>query len=305
MNHNVGIIILNWNSYDLTHSCLLSLEKLHIEELNTTIYVVDNGSTDDSCERLSKNHPEAIIINNHKNVGFTGGNNIGIRRAFEDGCLYFWILNNDTIVHPDSLKELIAAFKRPKTGISVSKIYFSRGREYHQNRYKVSEKGRVVWYAGGVIDWKNMYGTHRGVDEVDQGQYDEAIETDYATGCSFITNRAVIEKVGVFDERYFAYYEDMDFSLRVKKHGFKIWYAPKSIVWHINAGSTSRPGNAFQQYYQIRNRFLIGITYAPIRTKIALMKEGIRILFSDSKPKRLGILDAFIGLYGKRYQWTK
>jgi GT2 family glycosyltransferase len=305
MDKKVGIIILNWNSFDITKECLLSLQKLDIHGLTVTVYLVDNASTDNSGSKLHDHFPKIKYIQNEENLGYTGGNNRGMKQAIIDGCTHIWILNNDTVVDRQALLALVNQIENPKVGIAVSKIYFARGHEFHADRYKPSERGRVFWYAGGVIDWKNMYGSHRGVDEVDTGQYNKESETQYATGCSFLVKQTVLSKIGLFDDRYFAYFEDMDLSLRVQNAGFTVLYVPSSIVWHINAGSTTRPGNSFQQYYQIRNRLLIGLEYAPARTKLALIREGISLLFSDKTVKKQAVIDAFLHRFGKQYIWKK
>lgn len=305
MQQKVAIIILNWNSYDVTQDCLRSLSKIDIQGILPMVYVVDNASSDGSAEKLVQRFPDIQLLQNTDNLGFTGGNNVGITKGLEDGCDFFWILNNDTTVDRYSLSSLLDAMKDESVGIAVSKIYFSRGHEYHYHRYKPSQRGRVIWYAGGRIDWQNMYASHRGVDEVDDGQYNREEETEFATGCSFLIRKKVVKKIGMFDDRYFAYFEDIDLSLRVKRAGFFIRFVPDSIIWHLNAGSTSRPGNSFQQYYQTRNRFLTGMLYAPPRTKFALIREGVRLLIWGTKAQKQGISHAFLGVYGKQYLWKK
>jgi len=301
----VALIILNWNGKEDTLRCLASVEKLLKKNIVLQTFVVDNGSTDGSVDEIRKKFPFVWIIQNHENVGFTGGNNTAIHVALKENADYFWILNNDTVVEKYSLAELVDVFDDPTVGIATSKIYFMKGNEFHYKRYKENERGKVLWYAGGIIDWNNVYGSHRGVDEVDHGQYEDIVETDYATGCSMMIARKCIETVGMFDNRYFAYVEDMDLSLRVKKFGWKILFVPTSILWHKNAGSTDRPGNDFHQYYMTRNRLIFGLTYAPIRTKVALLKESLRFVLAGSVRQKQAIMDTLFKKFGRQYLWKK
>ncbi len=305
LEKKVALIILNWNGKENTLACLASVEKLIKKNLSLEIFVVDNGSTDGSAEEIKKQFPQVHLILNKENTGFTGGNNKAIRKAIANNADFVWLLNNDTTVEKYSLVELVDVFDDPTVGIASSKIYFMKGYEFHHARYKDKERGKVIWYAGGMIDWNNVYGSHRGVDEVDHGQYEDIIETDFATGCSMMMTRKCVETVGVFDDRYFAYLEDMDLSLRVKNLGWKILYVPTSIIWHKNAGSTDRPGNDFHQYYMTRNRLIFGLTYAPFRTKIALLRESLRYVLAGTARQKQAISDTVFKKFGRQYLWKK
>ncbi|MEK9143668.1 MAG: glycosyltransferase family 2 protein [Patescibacteria group bacterium] len=287
----VAIILVNWNGKKDTLACLASLKVLSPQSSVLSTIVVDNDSTDDSVAVIKKNFPDIEVIKNNKNLGFSGGNNVGIRRALEWGADYVWLLNNDTSVDKNSLTALVDAFADRRIGIAGSKIYFAPGREFHKARYADKERGRVLWYAGGLIDWENMYASHRGVDEVDNGQYDRTQETPFVTGCSMMVKREVFGKIGLLDEKFFAYLEDLDFCLRAKQVGYKLFYVPQSIIWHNNAGS-SGVGSATHQYYMTRNRLIVGMRYAPVRTKVALIREGIRFILSGPPIRRKAILDA-------------
>lgn len=282
------VVIVNWNGKKDTLECLGSLK-------NVSIIVVDNASFDGSVEAIRKQFPKVEIIQNSENLGFTGGNNVGIKNALNDGADFVWLLNNDTTVDKNALMSLINVFDDASVGVAGSKIYFSADREFHKDRYKKSELGNVLWYAGGLIDWQNMYASHRGVDEVDHGQYDQLEETPFITGCSMMVKKEVFEKIGFLDEKFFAYLEDLDFCLRAKSAGYKLLYVPRSIVWHKNA-SASGVGSDTHQYYMTRNRLLVGMRYAPLRTKIALLKEGMRFTFL----RRRAYFDALLGRYGKQ-----
>jgi GT2 family glycosyltransferase len=146
-----------------------------------------------------------------------------------------------------------------------------------------------------------MYASHRGVDEVDHGQYDTEEETPFVTGCSMMIRSSVFDRIGILDDRYYLYLEDLDFCLRAKKAGFTLRYVPSSVLWHVNAGSSARPGNPLQQYYQTRNRLLLGFRYAPMRTKIALLREAVRFLLTGSAVARKAVIDWFTGRFGNRF----
>jgi GT2 family glycosyltransferase len=134
---------------------------------------------------------------------------------------------------------------------------------------------------------------------VDKGQYEKVEQTDFASGCCEMIKREVLEKVGVFDERYFLYYEDNDLSQRAKKQGFKVFYQPKAILWHLNAGSTGGSGSILQDYYITRNRLLFGFKFASPRAKIALVRESLKLIFAGRPWQKKGALDFYLRRFGK------
>ncbi len=296
----VFVIIVNWNGWKDTLVCLSSLAKVGNRYGELSIVVVDNGSTNDSVERIRAKFPRITLLSTGKNLGFTGGNNFGIRYALKHGADFVWLLNNDTFVDRNVLS-FVSAFDDPNVGICGSKIYFAPGHEFHQDRYTDKQRGKVIWYAGGIMDWDNVYASHRGVDEVDHGQYNKTEETPFISGCSMIIKREVLDRIGFLDDRYYLYLEDLDLCLRVLRAGYKLLYVPTSVLWHVNAGSSGRPGNPLHEYYFTRNRLLLGFRYAPVRTKIALFREAIRFLSSGSPVRKKAVLDAFAGRFGNRF----
>ncbi len=298
----IAVIIVNWNLKEDTLECLTSLSALNLKDIKLLTIVVDNGSTDGTVAAIKKKFPKVTLIENKTNLGFTGGNNAGIDYALNKNAEFVWLLNNDTVVNEYTLQELLKVFE-DGVGIAGSKIYFYRGREFHNERYQPGERGKVIWYAGGNIDWKNMYGSHYGVDAVDIGQFNKVTETDFVTGCSMMISAKAFEKIGKLDEKYYLYLEDLDFSLRAKRAGFKLVFAPGSVVWHKNAGSSSGPGNLLHEYYFTRNRLLIGMRYASPRTKLALMREAAKFLITGSKVTRQAIADALTGRFGESDKW--
>ena len=299
MTPTIFIIILNWNGKKNTLQCLESIKHLQTWDLELKTIVVDNGSEEEL--RIENSELRMIkLIRNKENLGFAGGNNVGIKYALENGADYILILNNDTLVDSSLVEELLeVAAQGEHIGIVAPKIYFVKGYEFHKDRYKEPEREKVFWYAGGIMDWANVIGKHRGVDEVDWGQYDTVEETDFASGCCMFIRREVIEKIGMFDEKYFLYYEDSDLCEKTKRAGFKIMYAPKAFLWHKNAGSVGGSGSMLQDYYITRNRMRFGMRYASFRAKIALIRESINLLFKGRQWQRLGVLDFYRQRFGK------
>lgn len=298
---NIFISILNFNGEKNTLECIESLKKISIFSWRVTILVIDNGSSEKL--KIYDNRfgdIELKVIKNKTNLGFSGGHNIGIKYALENRADFIVILNNDTFVDKNFLEELLKASNGDEEiGIMVPKIYFAPGFEFHKKRYKKEEVGKVFWYAGGEMDWKNVIGHHRGLDEVDRGQYDKVEKTELATGCCMMINKEVFASVGKFEEKYFLYYEDSDLSIRCKKKGFKIIYVPKSIIFHKNAGSAGGSGSKLQDYYITRNRLFFGMQYAPLRAKIALFKESLNFLISGRYWQKRGVLDFYSGRLDK------
>lgn len=303
----VSVIILNYNGGTNTLESLDSLVKITISDFNLLVIIVDNNSTDGSLKKIQdfvdKNSNPKIqfkIIENKENLGFAGGNNQGIKFGLSEGSEYFVVLNNDTRVDRDLIKYFLDAVKEnDKTGIVVPKIFFEKGFEYYRDKYKSDQRGKVIWYAGGIIDWNSVTGKHIGVDEIDNGQYDMKKETEFATGCCFLVSKKVLEKVGFFDEKYFLYYEDADLSERVKKEGYKIIYYPKAFIWHKNAGSAGGSGSALQDYFITRNRLLFGLKYGKFKAKAFLVKESLKLLLKGRKWQKRGVKDFYFRKLGK------
>jgi len=295
----VFLVILNWNGGEMTLDCLQSLEGIKSDGFSVEVIVVDNGSTDDSVERIRKTEPKVKIVENKKNLGFAEGNNVGIRYALENRADYICLLNNDTRVDPDFLVELFkVAQSDKKIGLIGGKIYFEKKYEFFKDKYKDSQRGKVIWYAGGLIDWNNVYASHRGVNEVDTGQYDQTVETEYISGCLMFGAREMFRKAGLFDKRYYLYFEDVDLSQRIRKEGFKLIFYPKAKIWHLNSGS-SGSGSSLHDYFITRNRLLFGMKYASLRSKIALIKESLELLKNGRKWQKIGVRDFYFRRYGK------
>ena len=229
----VCIIILNWNNYQDSIDCIESLKAL--SKKNFKIVVVDNCSTDDSFQKLMRyaNTNKDIFISvyqSHKNGGYAYGNNYGINIALEDTNIhYIWILNNDTIVEPNSLESLIKKIQSDyQIGICGSTLIYEHDR-------------RKVQAIGGMYNKWLGTSSHVLNGELYSNQLcvlHERLELDYIVGASMLVTREFINKVGLLDERYFLYCEDLDWSTRAKRNSFKIAYAPDSIVYHKEGRTT-------------------------------------------------------------------
>lgn len=297
----LGIVILHFRNLENTKECLTSIcNVIPVEDLSVHIFVIDNHSD----EKFPQNTPQCglgkvEVIRSSTNLGFSGGMNKGIAHALENGCDFVLTVNNDTVFDKSFLKHTMEYVTEEDAGIFVPKIYFYPGAEYHYDRYKKEDRGKVIWFAGGKMDWDNLLPSHIGVDEVDHGQFDKQIKMDFATGCCMIYPRHVLETLGTFDDKYFLYFEDVDLSLRYKKHKKKLVFMPKAIIWHKNAKSTGGAGSKLQDYYSTRNRLLLGSRFASFRTNLALFKESIKLLLTGREWQKKGIKDYFLQRFGK------
>jgi len=295
----VVIVTVNYNTKKDTISLIKSIKRIKREDFFLETVVVDNGSKE--ILSLPKEfEKDTLLIRSEKNTGFSGGYNIGIKKALEKDADYVLIVNNDTVVDPLMIKNLLKVLESDKKiGVVTPKIYFAKEHEFHKDRYSKDELGKVFWYAGRRTDWANVTSIHRGVDEVDKGQYDKVEKTEFASGCCMLFKREVLEKVGMFDDKFFLYYEDADLNERIKKKGYDIYYVPEAVLVHVNAASSGGAGNPLQDYYITRNRMLFGIRYAPLRSKIALIRESLRILRNGRPWQKKGIVDFYKGKFGK------
>ncbi|OGU10783.1 MAG: hypothetical protein A2075_06425 [Geobacteraceae bacterium GWC2_58_44] len=201
----VTIIVLNWNGSSHTVSCLTALAKTTYPNYN--IVVVDNGSSDDSVVRIRSSFPDIRIVETGRNLGYAGGNNVGIRHALAHGADYVWILNNDTVVVTECLQRMVVAAESDKSiGMVGSKIYYL-------------DAPQTIWYAGGTVDLKLGCTWHIGKDEPDHGNHDAPGETEFITGCSVLVRRQLVEAIGLMDENYFLYFEDVDWSMKARQAG--------------------------------------------------------------------------------------
>jgi GT2 family glycosyltransferase len=238
----VYTILINFNGWQDTVACLESCEGLAYEP--NRVLVVDNGSTNDSVARLRGRFPELSLVETGRNLGFAGGNNAGIRIAMEAGAEFVWLLNNDTVVDPAALAELVAACQEDDAiGIVGSKIHYM-------------DRPTTLWFAGGEISPLWGWTRHRGEGGADTVQRSVPAEVDFITGCSLLARTDVIGRSGPMREDLFLYWEDVEWCTRTRKGGWKILYAPASRVWHKLGASTPGEASAVRWRYEGRNRML-------------------------------------------------
>ena len=265
----VAIIIVNWNGYALTKACLDSLKDLHYTNFQTVL--VDNGSVDGSGEKLKSEFPEIELLSSIENVGFTGGNNLGIQWALDHLFDQVLLLNNDTLVEPDFLNPLVSFLEQnPDYGAVQPKIMLEAERD-------------KLWNAGGgYFRWLEMTWSI-GIGQLDKGQFDQEKDTPWITGCAFLVSSAAIRQAGMLDNRFFAYYEDVEWSFRIKKSGFRLRYLPQSKIYHVAGGSSKKTKTKegiippIIHFYRTRNHlFLIRSHSSPISFGLSLMYQTLR-----------------------------
>lgn len=289
----LAFIVIHYGSSQITLDCLKTLAKQ--SKQNFKLFLVNN-----STEKLFQNKIKDLffsLIEPKSNLGFASGNNLALRQAYKEGFEYIILLNNDTLLPSDFSRKLESLARLSSADLFSPKIYFAKGFEYQRDRYKKNEKGKVIWYAGGIIDRQNFYAKNRGIDEVDTGQYNKKGETGFVTGCCLVIKKHVLENLGMLDEALFLYYEDVEYSLRAKVKGLKIFYEPEVFLWHKNAQSSPGPGSDLHRYYQTRNRLSLGIKYASLRAKKSLIIESLRHILAGGI-ERKAVLDFYAGNMG-------
>ena len=294
----VAVIILNWKQPQLTLDTVSSFFKTKHSGFDYQIILIDNGSPDDSVkifENAFSKNPSVTILKTKTNLGYVGGNNLGIKYGLKNKYDYFLIVNNDVLFHPQFLEKLYKIIKHTPKSFLAPKIYFAPGFEFHKDRYTKKDLGRVIWSIGGIIDWQNIYGSNLGIDEVDRGQYNLHLPpSDFISGCCFLVSRQFFLDVGLFDEKYYLYLEDADLSRRAIRSGYQLKVVPDSIIWHVNSGS-SGVGSNLHDYFLTRNRLLFTYRYAGFRTKFAVFRESLNQLFIGRPWQKRGVVDFYLG----------
>ncbi len=300
----LAIVIINYNTPGDTVACLESIKKATLpKDLKIETTLVDNASSDDSIHIFKNKYPEINLIESPTNLGFAGGNNLGIQSALIENPTHILLLNPDTLVDKNFFTHLLnSAITEPQVGIVSPLIYFASGYEF-QNRYSKKDLGKVIWYAGGIMDWNNVLGSHAHVDEVDHGELNNPSDTDFATGACMLIKRQVIDQIGLLNEKYFLYLEDLEFCQRAKRAGWQIVFDPRPKVWH-KVSQSSGIGSSLNDYFITRNRLLFGMKYTHFRTKFALLREAFRKLTYGTDAQKTAIKDFFLGHLG-RGSWLK
>ncbi|MBI3954608.1 glycosyltransferase family 2 protein [Candidatus Collierbacteria bacterium] len=300
----LALVTINFNGLKDTLELLESILKAKIpSQLDLSIIVVDSPTREEHVSAIKKTYPRATILTSAVNLGFAAGNNLGIRKALSKGADWLMLINNDCLVSPDFFIKLLSSpLDKPDTGALGGLIYFAPGYEYAK-KIKPSEKGKVIWYAGGIFDWNNVLGSHHLVDRVDPGELNKVTETDFVTGALFLARADVLKKVGLLNQDYFMYLEDVELCHRLRLSGYQLLVDPDLKIWHKVAQS-SGIGSSLNDYFITRNRLLFGLRYASVRTRLALIRQAIRQLFLGTKAQKTAILDLCLNRLGKG-SWLK
>lgn len=246
---NVWIIIVNWNGLEDTQECLASLRQDHYGDKH--ILIIDNGSSDNSATALCGAYPEVEVIQAGTNLGFTGGNNLGIRHALAAGADYVYLLNNDTTSEPHALEALVAAAEAyPEYGLVTPVIHY----------YDHPEE---AWFAGSQLDLSRGTAVH---DNSHVPARDATpIEIPWASGCAMLIRAEWLRRLQGFDDRYYLNWEDVDFCLRLRALGKTVGLVPAARVYHKVGRSFAKSNTG--RYYHIRNQLLLVSQYAGRRAR--------------------------------------
>ncbi len=274
----IAIITVVYKNYTVLEDFMESIRKqkdtdfkLFIVDLTENAVSVLDAKTFEDPKKGSRNEFGMTVLHS-ANKGYAHGINVGLKKAIDEGFEKFCVMNSDTYFKENfvsSISDFLIA--HPRT-IGGGKIYYADGFEYHKE-YAKNDLGNVIWFAGGKIDWNHVITSHVGVDEVDEGQFNEEKEVDFLTGCMMFFDKAALDVVGFWDESYFLYYEDADWSVRAIKAGVRLVYTPRVTLWHKNAQSTDGAGSSIHTKYQEKNQVKFGLAYAPLRTKLHLLKN--------------------------------
>ncbi|MFQ5506891.1 MAG: glycosyltransferase family 2 protein [Planctomycetota bacterium] len=228
----IALVVLTWEGREDTLGCLASLQEL--DSGKPSIYLVDNGSSDGTVPAVAERFPGVCILVNERNQGFSRGCNRGIEQALEDGADYIAVLNNDILVEPDFLAPLLEALARdPALGAVGPKVLSPDGR---------------IWAAGASVGFYPNLSRLRGSGSPDRGQFDAPAYVDYVPGCAILAPREVWLEVGLFDTDYFAYMEDVEWCLRVRRNGRRVLYEPRSRIYHKASGSSGGGYSPVRKY---------------------------------------------------------
>ena len=282
----VGCVIINWNGWRDTVACLNALRSIEYSRL--IVVVVDNGSSDDSVLRIQAAHPALCLIQTGKNLGFSGGNNAGIREALRRGVQYVWLLNNDTQPRPEALHELV----------SVAQSDFRLGAVGSVLRY-ASDPKRIQAWGGGWINLWTGYSSHA-IARPKSGR-----ELNFLTAASLLLRRRALEDIGLMDDRYFLYWEDAELCFRLRKNGWGLGVAGNAVVLHSVNASSSKSTTSIDRYYTYSAVRFLG-EYAPIPLLATSVFLSRRLLHRALSGQIEGIRNVWMGVkdYLNRDRWA-
>ena len=295
-----AIVVLSWNGRGDTLACLGSAREIAREDVR--VICVDNGSDDGSAEAVRHEFPEVELIENGRNLGFAGGNNVGIRRALELGADWVVLLNNDATLAADAIDGLErVASRRSNAGILGGKVLFA-------------ERPNQIWFAGQRFNARLGYsGRPRGYARPDGKRYDQVIPVERTLGTLMAVSREAIEAVGLLDEELFAYVEDVEWCLRTRATGYEVLFVPGARAWHrVSASGGGDSVSTHPLYYGARNTIVVCERHAPLGRAGTLLRRlavavtfGLRAVTRRNRREalravRAGVRDALAGRLGMR-----
>lgn len=236
---SIAAIVLNYNGFENTFECINSL--LQIESAELTIYLIDNASSDGSGEKLRLLFPHVRFSQLRENYGYAGGNNAGLKQAYADGFYYFLVVNNDIVVEKNFLQPMLKLIQENShIGVVTCKVLYK-------------DNPTIINAAGGRFSKFMCSGVNRKIGEINDGKI-EVKEIDFIPGMLFLMRRDVIDKVGFINEKFFLYYEDLDYSFKIRDY-FKMFYISEGRVYHRSGGGKrGKSYSDFYLYYHTRNR---------------------------------------------------
>ena len=248
----VAVLVLNWNRHQELVECVRSLQANDYPRMR--IYVIDNGSRQESIDYIRRSLTNATIIENQRNLGFCGGFNTGIRRALQDGADIVGVLNSDVLVAPDFVKAVVRGFETDDIGAVSPKEYDFVRRE-------------VIRFAGGTLN--PAIARLRGYGHVDNERFSQPQDTGLLCGPAMIIRADVFRSVGLFDERLFIINEDRDLALRIRRAGFRIRFVPSARLWHKGHGGSDQRRSPISAYFGVRNYWIVAAKYGNVIERTA------------------------------------
>lgn len=279
-----AIVILNYNGLDDTLECLKSVYEMDFSDFE--VIVIDNGSKIKAKPAILKQFPKTFVIENDQNLGFAEGCNVGIKYALAKQIPYILLLNNDTVVDKDLLKELFSSAESNKSG----GIFGAKILNYYE-KDKIDNIGALFSYKDADFNYLGT-GQHKDVLEFNQKR-----QVDYVCGGGFFIRSSMIEKIGLLEKNFFLLWEEVDFCYRAKRAGFGIWTEPKAIVWHkISASFTG--GKIHSDYFWWRGRLLwISRNLSSLEKRQIYRRKIIKEIFKLVKLKALKTIELYLLKY--------
>lgn len=242
----VAVVILNWNSGEDIFRCLASVFDSTYKSIQ--VVIVDNGSTDGSTDEIRRLFPHVNIIINPQNLGFAKGSNQGMEWALDHGIEYVLLLNADARLHPDAIKELMAVTcQQDDSVVACPRMYLG----------SADLPDRRLWFAYGTVElWAGLF-RNPAFNQPDSPRWSLPRDMEYASGCCMLIPAQILQSAGMLDEAFFAYCEDIDFSLRIRNAGFRLRYVPEARLWHGSTKPTNRTRTAAYRYLSTRNNLWV------------------------------------------------